>query len=105
MCLGIGELKDRLGAALLRAGPNQGLVRPFAQQQPERPNDDGLPGAGFTGKHVETRRELDGRILHQGQVSHAKRLQHGGRIPGRKAKSSVFGFSVRPAAPRRRRPR
>jgi len=74
---GVGEGEDGFHLRSIGAGPDEGFIGAFAQEEGESSNEDGLAGSGFTGEYVEARAEFDGQLFDKGQMSNPERFQHG----------------------------
>ncbi len=50
--------------------------RPSADQQDQRIDEEGFPGAGFTGQNLEARIELKGEMIDEAEVCNSKLEEH-----------------------------
>ncbi len=68
------EVRGHFGARAAVA--NDIAVGAVAQHQRQGIDEDGLAGAGLSGQHAEARIECDLKLVHDGEVTDIKVLQH-----------------------------
>ncbi len=64
-----------------RSGPYDGGIGLVAQEEPESADEDGLAGTGLTAEDVQTRGELDGQLVDDGEVVDVELLKHSAPPP------------------------
>ena len=72
------DFEDRLDRAGLGAGPEQGFIRPVAQDELERAHDDRFARARFASDDRVARPKLPGELLDQGEIANAEIGESGG---------------------------
>ncbi len=80
----LGATQLSLHQTAFRTGPHQTLVRPLAQQQQERVNQDGLAGPGLARQDVESLSRLPLHRFQHRQIFDPQTPQHGGKVEGRR---------------------
>ena len=73
-----GDLKKTLHRAGIGSRADERLLRPLAEQQFHRAEDDGFSSAGLAGNGDKARGRLPEEILYEGQIADAKRCQRCG---------------------------
>src|SRR5919201_1833319 len=87
-------------AAVASAPFTHARLRPAAEDEVQRIDEDALPGARLSGKHVEPWREMRLELVDDGERADAQQLQHAGSlakppdIAGRRVRRSA---TLRPA--------
>jgi hypothetical protein len=72
----VGQLEYRADPQAFRPRPNQSGIRPFAQHQIERTNQNRLARARLPRQHIEARRKRDIHPLDNRQILDVQLVQH-----------------------------
>ena len=89
------DVEDRFHRATLLAGADQRPIRPFAQHQIQRPQNDRLARPGLARNDIAARLKFKRQVTHQSEIFNAQRRQHAGnpgttlRIAGPRANRKV----------------
>ena len=72
--------KNRLDRAALRAGADERLLRPLAEDELERADDDRLPRTRLARHRREARRERPRQLFDEREIADAERGERGGHV-------------------------
>ena len=97
------NVEDRFHRTAFLPGPNQRPIRPFAQHQVQRPQNDRLARPGLARNDIAPRLKFKRQVTHQGEIFNAQRRQHAVnpgttlRIAGPRANRKVTQIVLPPA--------
>ena len=70
------DVEHRLDPVEIRPFPQVVPAGPAAQYNAEGVDQDGFPGAGFPGEHIEPRGKVHPQMIDQGKIVHFQGIQH-----------------------------
>ena len=74
-----GILENGLDCRLILTGPHELRRGPPPDQQADRPHQNGFPGAGFPGEHVQAGLELQLEPVDDGKIADGEEAEHRAR--------------------------
>ncbi len=87
-----GELEEGLDGGLVGPLPEEVGAHAAAEHQVERPDEQGLAGAGLPGEHVEAGAEADLDLIHHRETRDAQGRQHVRSLPPHPDTAQAFRY-------------
>ena len=87
----VGLFEDRFDRGLVLTRPNELGRGPAADQQADRPHQDGFAGPGLARQHVQPRLELQFETFDDGEITNGQKTEHRPEVPSYQMFDSVYG--------------